>query len=253
MDAATLAGRQDLSDEEVVSRVLTGDIGLFELIMRRYNRRLFRVARAILGDDGEAEDVMQDAYVRAYTNLRQFAGRARFSTWLTRIAAHEAISRARRRKRVVGLDSVLESAENGMGPPASREPSPLERSLDRELADLIEAAVEALPEIYRVVFTLREIERMSTAETAELLGISEEAAKVRLHRSRALVRKGLEVRSGAVARGEIFRFHLSRCDRVVNRVLERIAAIAAPETPPTSRTASGPSSRRADPSSRTGS
>jgi RNA polymerase sigma-70 factor, ECF subfamily len=226
MDGATLAGRHDLSDEEVVSRVLAGDTRLFEIIMRRYNRRLFRVARAILRDDGEAEDVMQDAYVRAYQNLRQFAGRARFSTWLTRIAAHEAISRARRRKRHLDLHSVLESSESSMDPPVSRELSPLERSLDRELADHIEASVEALPEIYRVVFTLREIEGMSTAETAELLGISEEAAKVRLHRSRALVRKGLEARSGKVARGEIFRFHLSRCDRVVKRVLEKIAAIA---------------------------
>src|SRR6185503_2038549 len=110
MDGSTLTGRPDLSDEEVVSRVLTGDTALFEIIMRRYNQRLYRVARAILGDDDEAEDVMQDAYVRAYLNLRQFAGRARFSTWLTKIAAHEAMARARRRKRFLDLDSISESA-----------------------------------------------------------------------------------------------------------------------------------------------
>ena len=205
-----------LSDEEVVERVLRGETALFEIVMRRYNDRLYRAARAIVGDD-EAEDVMQDAYVRAYTHLDQFAGRARFSTWLTRIAVHEALARARRAGRFVELD------EDTMGA-TSR--SPEQRVGERELGRTLEAAVDGLPAAYRAAFMLRDVEGMSTAEAAECLDIPAETVKTRLHRARALVRASVESRVGAIAT-EAFRFHLSRCDRVVATVLARIAELAA--------------------------
>src|SRR5262245_26727948 len=177
----------ELSDEEVVERVRRGETALFEVIMRRYNQRLYRAARAILRDDGEAEDVVQDAYVRAFTHLAQFAGRAAFGTWLTRIAVHEALARARRR----GLFRPLgdEGAE-GDDMTTFRSAADVEKQVaDRELVRVLEAAIEALPDPFRAVFVLREIEEMSTAETAAVLDLREETVKTRLHRARALLRR----------------------------------------------------------------
>ncbi len=211
------------TDEEIVGCVLAGETALYEVLVRRNNARLYRVTRAILGSDEDAEDVMQDAWVRAFEHLDQFAGRARFSTWVTKIAAHEALARMRARRRFVDLDALTETDEDAMGKLRSAEPTPLEHALDRELAALLEAAVDSLPLLYRSVFTLRELEGMSTAETAECLELSPEAVKVRLHRARAMLRRELEARTGA-ARGETFAFHLSRCDRVAAAVMRRIAA-----------------------------
>ena len=185
------------SDEEVVARVLQGESALFEIIMRRYNQRLYRVARAILRDDGEAEDVMQDAYVRAYQHLNQFAGRAKFSTWLTRIAVHEALSRSRRRSRFDDLDTAVES--NGDRIMTSTDPSPEQQAFSGELKTLLETAVLALPEHYREVVVMRDVEEMSTNEVAVVLDISEENVKVRLHRARALLRRELFAHAGSAA------------------------------------------------------
>jgi RNA polymerase sigma-70 factor (ECF subfamily) len=216
---------QTLSDEEVVERVLAGEIELFEILMRRYNQRLYRVARTILSDDGEAEDVMQDAYVRAYTHLGQFAGRARFSTWLTRIAVHEAVERARRGRRLVQIEDVSPGKEDTMTLLSSTERGPEQQAIQRDLQSVLEAAVEDLPESFRTVLTLRDIEGLSTAETAECLGISEPLVKTRLHRARAALRNGLESRSRAALAGS-FAFHLSRCDRVVAAVFARIRSLS---------------------------
>lgn len=212
-----------LSDEDVVARVLAGATELFEIIMRRHNQRLYRVARAILKDDGEAEDVMQDAYIRAYKNLAQFAGRAKFSTWLTRIAVHEALSRKQRRKHVQELDAMAEWEKDKMGEMQSRESTPEQNAAGREMRGVLEAAIGNLPEKYRTVFVLREVEEMSTAETADSLDLTEENIKIRLHRAKALLRKELFSQVGGSAR-EIMQFHLSRCDRVVAKVFERIGA-----------------------------
>lgn len=224
-DCATCTCRepsQALSDVEVVRRVRDGETALFEILMRRYNQRLYRVARAILRDDGEAEDVMQQAYVNAYIHLDQFAERASFSTWLTKIAVYEALARSRRR-RATELHTVFESGENTMTYIQTAAPDPEHQAFATELRILLESAVDGLPEHHRIVFTLREIEGLSTAETAECLGISEENVKTRLHRARALLRDDLFARTGAATSGA-FQFHLSRCSRVVAGVLETITA-----------------------------
>jgi len=137
--------------------------------MRRYNQRLYRVARAILRDDGEAEDVMQDAYVRAYQHLVDFEGKSKFSTWLTRIAVHEALARGRRRGRFQSLETLGEVRGGIMDSLESNSPSPERSAYDRELGGVLEKAILRLPEDYRLVFTMRDMEEMSTAETAECL------------------------------------------------------------------------------------
>jgi len=210
------------SDEEVVARVLNGETALFEIIMRRYNQRLYRVAHSILRNDAEAEDVMQDAYVRAYQHLSQFAGRAKFSTWLTRIAVHEALARAHRRSRVQELDA--EPYGGKMDPLAAKTPDPEQQASDHELLALLQSAVLELPPSYRSVLVLRDIEEMSTADTAEALELSEENVKVRLHRARALLRRELFARAGAQRRNA-FPFMGARCDRMVEAVMKRLAEL----------------------------
>ena len=210
-----------LTDEEIVRRVLSGERDMFEIIMRRYNRRIYRTVRSIVRDSVEAEDVMQDAYVRAYTNLGQFAGLAKFSTWLTRIAVNEALARVRMKKRVIHVQPGDDSNGIGMNIYVSKTPDPEQNALAKELASVLEEAVDSLPEAYRSVFMLRQIEDMSTAETAECLDLSEEAVKVRVFRARALLRDELCSRIGSAAPGA-FAFAGRRCDRIVATVLERI-------------------------------
>lgn len=200
-----------LSDGEVVARVLAGDTSLFEILMRRYNQRLFRVARGILADDAEAEDVMQEAYLRAFRELASFRGEALFSTWLTRIACHEALARAQRRRRLVPIQGG-ESPE-----PAAESPGPDRNLENRELQALLREAVEVLPDPLRAVFSLREIEGLSTEETADLLGLTEENVRVRLHRARRTLRESLDRRIGAEVR-RLYLFNGALCDRMVERV-----------------------------------
>lgn len=212
------------SDEEIVRRVLAGETPLFEIVMRRYNQRLYRAALAILGNEAEAEDVLQDTYVRAYQHLRQFAGRAQFSTWLTRIAVHEALARAKRQNRAVSLDEPLPGGDPLMSTFATAEPNPEQQASQAELGRVLETAILAIPEKYRAVLMLRDVENMSTAEVASTLGLTEENVKVRLHRARALVRKELYATTGAVA-PQVFGFMAERCDRVVQRVFERLRSL----------------------------
>jgi len=209
-----------VSDEEVVRRVRAGESGLFEVVMRRYNRRLYRVARAILRDDEEAEDVTQQAYVNAYGHLGQFAGRAMFSTWLTKIAVHEALARVRRRGRF-NEHEVDDWDGETMGALKSPGPDPERQAFAGELRALIDSAIEALPQQYRAVFVMRELEGMSTAESAECLDITEETAKTRLHRARTLLRDTLYERAG-IESAAAFSFEAPRCDRVVAAVFEQI-------------------------------
>jgi RNA polymerase sigma-70 factor (ECF subfamily) len=194
---------------------------MFEIVMRRYNQRLYRVAHAILRVDSEAEDVMQDAYVRAYEHLHQFAGKAKFSTWLTRIAVHEALARQRHGNRYQELEPMSEGNGDPMDGFASMALNPEQQASNSQLRTLLEEAVEKLPDVYRTVFMLREVEEMSTSDTATVLEITEENVKVRLHRARALLRKSLHASSG-MERKEAFNLHAVRCDRVVKNVFERI-------------------------------
>lgn len=209
-----------LTDEEAIRRIRAGEGGLFEVLMRRYNQRLYRAARSIVRDDAEAEDVMQQAYVNAYTHLDQLADGARFSAWLTRIAVYEALGRLRRRRRAREVDVSAETQGAG-ATPASTVPSPERQAFAGELRRLLESAVDALPRTSRSAFVLREVEGLSTAETAESLGVSEDVVKTRLHRARLLLRKELLDRAGLV-RQDAFGFHASRCDRVVAAVLAEL-------------------------------
>ena len=219
--AEVATSHEPLSDEEVVARVLAAETGVFEIIMRRHNQRLYRVARAILRNDGEAEDVMQDAYVRAYEHLDQFAGKAKFSTWLTRIAVHEALARQHRGSRYQELEPMSEREGDPMDRLASLALNPEQQAAHSQIRRLLEEAVEKLPDAYRTIFMLRDVEEMSTTDAADILKITEENVKVRLHRARALLRKSLYARAG-LERKEAFTFHAVRCDRVVKNVFERI-------------------------------
>jgi RNA polymerase sigma-70 factor (ECF subfamily) len=223
---ANSIAHQTLSDEQVVSRVVAGESELFELLMRRYNERLYRVVRGILDDDSEAEDVVQDAFVRAYDHLGQFAGRALFSNWLTRIAVNEARARARRRRRVLEIDS-LPHAQRDFILKHSVERDPERRAADQDLRTVLEAAIGSLSAPYRVVLVLRDVEGMSTAATAECLGLKVSAVKTRLHRARAVLRRRLAERAIAACR-DAFEFPAPRCDRVVNAFLARIARVRLP-------------------------
>jgi RNA polymerase sigma-70 factor (ECF subfamily) len=210
-----------LTDEDIVTRVIQGQTALFEVLMRRHNERIYRAVRAILRDDRDSEDVMQQAYVNAYAHLRQFDRRAAFSTWLTRIAVNEAIARARKQGRYEPLESeegVVETLSSG-----GAAPDPERLAFARELAELMEAAVDELPDGCREVFVLREIQGMSTSETADVLEVSEDVVKTRLSRAKATLRRDLLERAGLSA-PYTFAFHQSRCDRVVQAVFERMGA-----------------------------
>ena len=208
------------SDEEVVARVLAGETALFEVIMRRYNQRLYRAARAITRDDSWAEDILQAAYVHAYEHLWQYSGTGPFGAWLTRIAVNEALGRVRSTRRF----EDFEGEGDGMDRFEAPGPTPEQAAAASEATRLIESLVESLPDGSRAVFMLRDVEGMTTAETAEALNITEENVKIRLHRARALLREGLSAYADRET-GRAFVFHASRCDRVVAGVFTRIAAI----------------------------
>lgn len=215
----------ELNDEEAVSRILDGEPALFEIIMRRYNQRLYRVARAILRNDGEAEDVIQEAYVRAYEHLGQFAGRAAFSTWLTRIAIHEALARKRRSGRLEELDAV-QNKDDRIPILKSSAPDPEAQTAQSQTRQLLEEAIEALPEEYRTVVVMRDVEEINVAETAANLEISEPLVKTRLHRAHAMLRKELYRRAqGRVT--DLYPFLGARCDRIIKAVFERIRMMPA--------------------------
>ncbi len=215
---------QSLSDEEVVARVRAGETMLFELLMRRHNQRLFRAIRSVIVADADAEDVLQEAWVRAFEHLDQFAGKAAFSTWVTKIALYEALARLRKGKRLMALENedgeIMAEAQSGV----TDLDDPEKQAIRGELGRALRLAVERLPEAYRTVFVLREVERLSTMETAECLSLTEEAVKTRLHRSRALLRRDLEGQMGP-ALSETYAFMGHRCDRVVRAVMQRIATL----------------------------
>ena len=218
---ATIEPVGELSDEEILTRVAKGDVSFFELVMRRYNRRLFRAVRAILKDDAEVEDVIQEAYVSAYAHLADFSGRARFSTWLTRIAIHEAFGRLRKRRRSESWDVGGSEDESFM----ASTPSPEKHASDSELRKLLERVVDTLPETFRTVFVLRAVEQLSVAETSEMLGIPEDTVKTRLHRARGLLQSRIEAHVGDDV-PDLYDFQGAQCDAIVARVLGRLEALS---------------------------
>ena len=219
-----------LTDEELVQGVLAGEKQMFEILMRRYNQRLYRVTRSILRNDAEAEDVAQEAYVRAYQHLNQFAGRSSFATWLTRIAIYEALGRVRSRKKIEEIDAMDEPRRDSVKQLSVRDATPEQAASGNEVRSLLERSIDALPDTYREIFMLREVEEMSTSETAQCLGITEENVKTRLHRARALLRKEIYARAGATST-TAFQFMGARCDRLVENVMQRIAQLPISSTP----------------------
>lgn len=203
-----------LTDEEVVRRVRDGETALFEIVMRRYNQRVYRAVRAILRDDADAEDVMQQAYLNAFTHLRQFAGDAKFSTWLTRIAINEALARLRRRRPELPEESMTDVESN--------DPDPEQQASAAQIRDVLKSEIAALPDSYRSVIILREVEGLSTGEAAECLSVSEDVVKQRLHRARTMLRDNLYARAG-VTFEHVLTFGNARCDRVVANVLAKLA------------------------------
>jgi RNA polymerase sigma-70 factor (ECF subfamily) len=223
--SSTVAQQGSLSDEEVVARTAAGETALFEILMRRYNQRLFRVARGIMHSDAEAEDVVQQSYLLAYTHLAQFGGAAAFSTWLTRIVINEALGRTRRSIR---LAEVEMAEQHDMSSLEVQPATPEDLVSGREIRAILEAAISRLPEAYRIVVMMREVEQLSVAETAQCLEISEENVKVRLHRAKAMLRQSLNAQVEDATTGA-FSFLGARCDRIVAVVLSRIATLPLPK------------------------
>lgn len=211
---AALASGNERSDEDLVAAILQGEDRLEEL-MRRHNERVHRIARSVLRDASEAEDVAQEAWVRAFVNLHQFERRARFSTWLSRIAFNEALARQRKRALRVPLDTMPELVEE------EEEMDPESALARRRLLDGLERAVESLPDKLRVAYVLRDVQGLSTRESARTLGVSSAVIKVRLHRARAALRRKLG-EAGVIDPNLAFPFGAERCDRLVAAATGRL-------------------------------
>jgi RNA polymerase sigma-70 factor, ECF subfamily len=207
-----------MSDEDIVRLVVAGDASRFEILMRRHNQRIYRAVRAVLRSDDDVEDVMQQAYLNAYSHLHQFTASARFSTWLTRIAVNEAL--ARRRKAGNSFDEGGDAVMLNLVDTNLRDPE--QQAAASELRRVMEEEVAALPDTFRLAFMMRDVEGLSTSETASVLDISEDLVKTRLHRARTMLRENLYRRAG-VGLDSIFAFGNARCDRVVANVMARIA------------------------------
>lgn len=218
---------QDWTEEKIIEGILGGNGSLYELLIRRYNRRLYRVIRAILRDDAETEDVMQEAYVRAYQHLRDFAGRSSFSTWLIRIGVHEALARVKKSQRTVTSDFESEEAEMAELL-AVTDNSPERQTATEETRVTLERAILALPALYRTVLVMRDVEEMSTSDTATALNLTAETVKVRLHRARAMLRRELYARVGATS-SAAFEFQAPRCNRVTDAVMSRLGLRTLPQ------------------------
>jgi RNA polymerase sigma-70 factor (ECF subfamily) len=214
-----------LPEAELVAHAKAGRRDAFAAIMRRGNQRLFRIARAVVRDEAEAEDVLQEAYVRAFAKLGEFRGEASVFTWLTRIVLNEAHGRLRKRRETVEL-TAIEAAQADTGqilmfPNALGSGDPERDAFRAQARRLLERAVDGLPEAFRLVFVMREIEECSIEETARTLSLRPETVKTRLHRARRLLRKSLdEELSGALSGA--FPFLCARCDRITAAVLDRL-------------------------------
>jgi RNA polymerase sigma factor (sigma-70 family) len=217
------APRDGHADADLAARARGGDAAAFELIMRRHNRLLFRTARGIAADDAEAQDVVQETYLHAFTRLDSFRGAAALGTWLTRIAINIALDGQRRKGRQIAIDDRQDladdpSMEHMMSLHAPQSESP-DAAADRgQLRGLLQSAIERLPPIYRSVFILRAVEEMSVDETAFCLNVSQDVVKTRYLRARTLLRDALGAQIEAHA-NEVFSFAGERCDAVVNHVM----------------------------------
>lgn len=218
-----------ISDEpDLVSRAVTKDEAAIRAIIGRHNRRLFRIARGIVRDDGEAEDVLQDAYVSAFTSLATFRGDSTLATWLTRIVVNAALQRLRRRveRPLDDVASRLETAQNVIAfPLAANPPLDPERAVaQKQIAKLLEQAIDSLPDDFRTVLVARVLEDLSIEETAELLGLKPETVKTRLFRARRLLKEALAEHVDPLF-SEVFPFAGRRCERLAEQVIARLKEI----------------------------
>lgn len=220
-----------LADPELAALAQQGDRMAFGAIMQRCNQRLFRIARSVVGDHNEAEDVLQEAYLRAFATIGGFRGEASLFTWLTRITLNEARGRLRRRRPSVGLDALEAAQETGaeliMFPRSLGGASPEGEAARSETRRLMEAAIDELPEPFRLVFILREIEECTVEETAGQLGLLPETVKTRLFRARKLLRRALSEKLASSVT-EAFPFLGAHCQRITAAVLARLAASLGP-------------------------
>lgn len=212
-----------IADDELVRRARERDEAAVRAITQRYNRRLFRIARSILRDDGEAEDVVQETYVHAFTGLDMFRGDSAFGTWITRIAMNEALGRLRRRRPTVEWETLGEAVQAQIiNFPLSTGGNDPERTMAQgEVRTILERAIDELPDLFRTVFITRIVEGMSVEETADLLGLKPETVKTRLHRARLLLQESLDKQLGP-ALATTFPFGGRRCEAMTERVVEHL-------------------------------
>jgi RNA polymerase sigma-70 factor, ECF subfamily len=212
----------DFDDEELARRASERDAMAFRTIMQRYNTRLYRIARSILRSDSEAEDVVQETYVRAFTHLRTFRGESSLGTWLSRIAMNEALGRLRRERPQVEWATVESgTAESTAFDLAAVKDNPEQTMARQEIRRMVEMAIDRLPEKYRIILITRAIQGMSVEDTAELLDLRIETVRIRLHRARALLRAEMEKQIGPLVLGA-FPFAGARCERLTETVLRRL-------------------------------
>ena len=203
-----------MSDEEIIERVVKGEQHLYESLMRKYNLRMYRISMSIINDDKEAEDIMQTAYINAYQQLANFQGRSSFGTWLTRILIYESLLHKKRKQKLQKV--LMEKQGNDY-----HNDTPLKGLMNKELKVLLENAVAQLPEKYRLVFVMREIQEMSTNETMDALNLGESNVKIRLSRAKEMLRNELH---NYWQPKQLFEFNLVRCDVVVDFVMRNINA-----------------------------
>jgi RNA polymerase sigma-70 factor (ECF subfamily) len=209
-------------DSELLQSAREGNATAFDTLIRRHDRFLYRIARSVLLDDYEAEDVVQETFIKAFKGLENFRGEARLSTWLTRIALNEALARKRRRRNTVELEA-LQHRTNALEPSPMIAPAqdPELSTAQQQIRKLLERAIDGLPDSLRTVFVMRDVEELSTAEAARLLGLGEPTVKTRLHRARRMLRELLGDQIAA-SLNDVFPFERQRCDLLVERVLKKV-------------------------------
>ncbi|MEQ9425835.1 MAG: sigma-70 family RNA polymerase sigma factor [Cyclobacteriaceae bacterium] len=215
---------KQLSDEVIINFILEGHKHYFEILIRRYNERLFRVARGYLKDEVIIEDIIQETHIRAFEKLSQFEKRARYSTWLTRILINHILAflKTAEKRSQVDVDLLI-AEEDEKFQRMVVEQSEEQKTINRNISGLIEKAIDHLPESHRVVFVMSVVQNISHSETAEILGLTVENVKVRLFRARKMLKSYLK---DAISCQDLFRFHLNRCDRITSNVLREVDPIA---------------------------
>lgn len=215
MSNTIIQGR--ITDEIVIQRILSGEIELFEILLRRNNQILYRTIRSYLNNQSEIDDVMQETYIKAFQKLYQFNNNSLFSTWLIRIGINEALQKNRKQLKIKSVTTTIEEKNHQI--PDSSSMNQESKIIQMESFNFIEKALDKVPEKYRIVFMLKEIEGMEITEISKCLAISNNNVKVRLHRGRSIMK---DILLGLASKSELFEFGNSRCDQIVEKVMKII-------------------------------